>query len=57
MIFSTLDKAYKNFWVPVFGRILYKFVNIIEGKIPVKKPTYQIKDSHNDQTTDQSKIM
>ena len=35
---------YDNFWYPVFGKILYKFVFLIEGKsIKNKRP---IEKSH-----------
>ena len=47
MIFNVLNKAYKAIWVPTFGRALYLFVDLIEGKSPREKPTYEIKDSIN----------
>ncbi len=37
-----LKRAYKNFWVPIMGRILTKFIPIIEGGSPEKVPTYDI---------------
>ena len=37
-----LKKAYKNIWVPVMGRILSRFILLIEGKNPKKEPTYDI---------------
>ena len=37
-----LEKAYKNFWVPVIGRVLAYFIPILEGGEPKKKPTYDI---------------
>ena len=37
-----LKRAYKNFWVPIMGRILSKFIPLIEGSSPKKLPTYDI---------------
>ena len=37
-----LKNLYVKFWVPIFGRILFSFVYLIEGKKPKKKPTYDI---------------
>ena len=37
-----LKKAYKNFWVPIMGRILTNFIPLLEGTVPKKKPTYDI---------------
>ena len=37
-----LKKAYKNFWVPIMGRILSNFIPMIEGGTPKDKPTYDI---------------
>ena len=37
-----LKSAYKNFWVPVMGRMLSKLIPLIEGKKPDKLPTYDI---------------
>ncbi len=37
-----LKKAYKNFWVPIMGRILSNFIPMLEGRPPDKKPTYDI---------------
>ena len=45
MIFNMLNQAYKSIWVPIFGRVLYRFVNFIERRPPNEKPTYKIKDS------------
>ena len=42
-----LKKAYKNLWVPIMGRILSKFIPILEGSTPKKKPTYDIDGSKN----------
>ena len=39
---QILKLAYKNFWVPVMGRFISEFIPLIEGKIPNKKPTYDI---------------
>ena len=46
-VFRTfLKEAYENFWVPVFGRILMRFVRIIEKSPPKEKPTFDLKDKH-----------
>ena len=37
-----LKKAYENIWVPIMGRILTKFIPILEGRKPQQKPTYDI---------------
>ena len=37
-----LKKAYKNFWVPIMGRLLTNFIPMLEGHPPKKKPTYDI---------------
>ena len=37
-----LNKAYKKFWVPIMGRILAKFIPMLEGGEPKQKPTYDI---------------
>ncbi len=37
-----LKTAYKKFWVPVMGRLLSKFIPLLEGKPPNKLPTYDI---------------
>ncbi len=34
--------SYKKFWVPVMGRLLAKFIPVLEGRSPDKKPTYDI---------------
>ena len=39
---KILRNAYKRFWVPVLGRFLSKFIPLIEGKDPIKRPTYDI---------------
>ena len=56
MIFNMLNQAYKSIWVPIFGRVLYRFVDFIERKPPTVKPTYQIKDSVAIDIDAQSKI-
>ena len=56
MIFNILNKAYKGIWVPLFGRVLFRFVDLIEGQPPSEKPTFQIKDSISFDVDDQSKI-
>ena len=39
---KIIKLAYSKIWVPIFGRILYRFVEIIEGKKPEEKPTFDI---------------
>ncbi len=56
MFFNIMNKAYKSLWVPIFGRILFRFVSFIEGKPPAEKPTYNISDVNNIKTEDQSNI-
>ena len=42
-----LKKGYKKFWVPVMGRLLSKFIPLLEGEQPKKKPTYDIDGDRN----------
>ena len=56
MIFNMLNQANKSLWVPILGRVLYRFVDFIERKPPNEKPTYQIKDSVSIHIDAQSKI-
>tara|TARA_Y100001968_G_C19401752_1_gene741407 strand:- start:174 stop:314 length:141 start_codon:yes stop_codon:yes gene_type:complete len=37
-----LKTLYKKFWVPVMGRLISKFIPLVEGKQPTKMPTYDI---------------
>jgi len=37
-----LKSAYKKIWVPVMGRLLFRLIPLIEGKVPNKLPTYDI---------------
>tara|TARA_B100000214_G_scaffold340682_1_gene287313 strand:- start:618 stop:761 length:144 start_codon:yes stop_codon:yes gene_type:complete len=39
---EILKNAYKRFWVPIMGRFVSKLIPLLEGKIPEKKPTYDI---------------
>ena len=39
---KLLKNAYTGFWVPVMGRLVSKFIPLLEGKEPEKKPTYNI---------------
>ncbi len=39
---NLLKSAYKRFWVPVMGRFISSLIPLLEGKIPEKKPTYDI---------------
>tara|TARA_Y100001968_G_C19003454_1_gene547001 strand:- start:355 stop:507 length:153 start_codon:yes stop_codon:yes gene_type:complete len=41
-ISDRLKESYEKFWVPVFGRILMRFVSLIEKKKPKEKPTYDL---------------
>ena len=46
---SMLKFAYKNFWVPVMGRLLSSLIPLIEGKRTNEVPTYDIDgDKKND---------
>tara|TARA_Y100001970_G_C14255013_1_gene874633 strand:+ start:7529 stop:7684 length:156 start_codon:yes stop_codon:yes gene_type:complete len=42
---NVLRKLYELFWVPFFGRLLFRLSNYIEGKDIKDKPTYNIKES------------
>ena len=37
-----LKSLYKNFWVPVMGRLVSRLIPFLEGKPPNKLPTYDI---------------
>ena len=37
-----LKIAYKKFWVPVMGRLIYRLIPLLEGKSPNELPTYDI---------------
>tara|TARA_Y100001968_G_C19199678_1_gene639326 strand:+ start:458 stop:598 length:141 start_codon:yes stop_codon:yes gene_type:complete len=39
---KILKSAYKNFWVPVMGRLVSGLIPYLEGKKPEKTPTYDI---------------
>ena len=39
---KILNNAYKQFWVPVLGRLLSSLIPLIEGKEPEEIPTYDI---------------
>ncbi len=39
---KILSDAYKNFWVPVMGRLIAGLIPLLEGKPPKKYPTYDI---------------
>ncbi len=39
---KLLKSAYKNFWVPVMGRFISKFIPLIEGKASKEKSTFDI---------------
>tara|TARA_Y100001968_G_scaffold330096_1_gene381015 strand:- start:1150 stop:1293 length:144 start_codon:yes stop_codon:yes gene_type:complete len=42
-----LRSAYKFFWVPIMGRLLYRLIPLLEGKSPKKLPTYDIDSEKN----------
>tara|TARA_B100000965_G_scaffold75479_1_gene59760 strand:+ start:1677 stop:1820 length:144 start_codon:yes stop_codon:yes gene_type:complete len=37
-----LKSAYKNFWVPVMGRLVSRLIPFLEGKPALAPPTYDI---------------
>ena len=37
-----LKSAYKNFWVPIMGRLVSGLIPLLEGRGPEKIPTYDI---------------
>ena len=37
-----LKVLYKKFWVPIMGRLLSKFIPLLEGEDPKESPTYDI---------------
>ena len=39
---KLLRSAYSKFWVPIMGRIVSKFIPLLEGKVPEKPSTYDI---------------
>ena len=39
---KILKNAYKNFWVPVMGRLISGLIPLLEGTTPKKIPTYDI---------------
>ncbi|AIQ97066.1 hypothetical protein [Prochlorococcus sp. MIT 0801] len=39
---KILKYAYTNFWVPVMGRFISRFIPLLEGKPPKHQPTYDI---------------
>ena len=39
---KILKIAYSRFWVPFMGRVISKFIPLIEGKVPEETPTYDI---------------
>ena len=41
-MYKLLKKAYTSLWVPVMGRLVSKFIPLLEGKPPEKPPTYDI---------------
>jgi len=42
-----LKTVYKRIWVPVFGRLLSKFIPLLEGKPPTQLPTYYVDKEEN----------
>ncbi len=39
---NLMKSLYRNTWVPFFGRILSRFIPIIEGSKPKKQPTFKL---------------
>ena len=39
---KILKSAYKNFWVPVMGRLVSGLIPLLEGKKPERISTYDI---------------
>jgi len=37
-----LKSLYKKFWVPVMGRLLSRFIPLLEGKPPNDLPSFDI---------------
>ena len=37
-----LKSAYKKLWVPIMGRLISRFIPLIEGKPAKEIPTYDI---------------
>ena len=42
---KILKNAYTRFWVPVMGRIVSRLIPLLEGKVPEKKPTYDLRNN------------
>tara|TARA_B100000579_G_C22127075_1_gene530246 strand:- start:129 stop:290 length:162 start_codon:yes stop_codon:yes gene_type:complete len=42
---EKLKTSYVKFWVPFFGRILSRFIHLIEGSSPIKKPTFKFENN------------
>ena len=42
MLYKLLDNGYRHLWVPIFGRILFFFAALIEGRRINDLPTYKI---------------
>ena len=40
---TIFQKSYEEIWVPLFGRLLTPFIKFIEGEVPSKKPTYDLR--------------
>ena len=41
---NPLKAFYEEFWVPIFGRILYLFSSVIEGKTIKDEQTFNLRD-------------
>tara|TARA_Y100001968_G_scaffold32899_1_gene25335 strand:- start:283 stop:426 length:144 start_codon:yes stop_codon:yes gene_type:complete len=39
---KILKNCYKKLWVPVMGRIVTKWIPLLEGRPPEKTPTFDI---------------
>ena len=42
---NPLKKSYEEFWVPIFGRILYRFSSFIEGEQPKERQSFNLRDN------------
>ena len=44
-----LKSLYSKIWMPLFGRMLFNFVEAIEGKKSKKNPTYKFTKENDPQ--------
>ena len=48
---NPLKNFYEEFWVPVFGRILYFFSSIIEGDKPKGQQTFDLRTKKDERSS------